>query len=235
MKNTKIQNTPFTQTMKMAELIDTNYKLLLLLPRFDIDLGFGELTVRKLCEENNICPELFLVICNVYTFDDYIPDEKYIELLNVQQFIDYLKKSHLYYMNDRLKNISDQLQIIVQDSEQPHGAILSRFFEQYKVELLNHFAYEDEVVFPYVLGIADGKKSADYQIRIFEENHTNIDDKLNDLKNILTKYLHGNSSLEKRIQLIFNLFDFEEDMRKHTLLEDRVLISKVRKMESHYE
>lgn len=225
----------FSLSTKMADIFNVNYKLLLLLPRFNMDLGFGENTVLQICKENQISPELFIIVCNIYTFDDYTPTEKNIEDLNIQQLIDYLKKSHVYYLNDRLKSISDQLAIIIQDSEQPHGAILSRFFEQYKVEVVNHFAYEDEVVFPYVLGIADGNKSADYQIRIFEENHTNIDDKLNDLKNILMKYLHGNSLLDQRIQLIFNLFDFEEDMKKHTLLEDYVLISKVRKMERHYE
>lgn len=235
MKKTKGKVPIFTLSMKMEKLINTNYKLLLLLPRFHIDLGFGEKTVLQLCNENHLSPELFILVCNVYTFDEYIPNEKEIDNINIQQFIDYLKKSHQYYLHDRLKSISDCLDVVIQNSEQQHGAILSRFFEQYKVEVVNHFAYEDEVVFPYVLGIADGKKTADYQIKIFEENHTNIDDKLNDLKNILMKYLRGDSPLQKRIRLIFSLFDFEEDMKKHTLLEDLVLISKVRKMESHYE
>ena len=99
----------------------------------------------------------------------------------------------------------------------------------------NHFEYEEQTVFPYILGLAEGERSGGYQIEIFEENHTNIEDKLNDLKNILIKYFPGKSSLEERIHLLFNIFDMEVDIDKHTLLEDLVLVPKVRNIERHYE
>ena len=124
---------------------------------------------------------------------------------------------------------------VIKHSEKVHYEILLRFFDEYKKEVFHHFEYEENVVFPYILGIADGKKSAKYQIKMFEENHTNIEDKLSDLKNILIKYLPEKSSLEERTTLIFNLFDFEKDLDKHTLLEDLVLIPKVHNMEERYD
>ena len=225
----------YTSNMKMADLINADYKLLLLLPRFDIELGFGDQTVQKSCEEHGISPDFFLMICNIYSFDDYLPEKKEIRTLDVHQLIAYLKKSHQYYLDNRLNGISKQMHSIIEQSETKHGNILTRFFEEYKKEVVNHFQYEEETVFPYILGIADGEKSAGYQIEMFEENHTNIEDKLNDLKNILIKYLPEKTSSEKRINLLFNLFDFEVDLDKHTLLEDLVLVPKVHIMEKHYE
>ena len=64
---------------------------------------------------------------------------------------------------------------------------------------------------------------------------SNIEDKLSDLKNILIKYLPEKSSLEEKTILLFNLFDFERDIDKHTLLEDLVLIPKVHNMEDCYD
>lgn len=229
------RETFYTADMKMAELVNADYRLLLLLPRFNIELGFGEQTIRESCESHHISPEFFLMICNIYSFDYYLPTEPDIADLDVHQLIGYLKKSHHYYLNNRLKEISDRIGSIIDNSEKNHGKILARFFDEYREEVENHFEYEEQTVFPYILGLAEGERSGGYQIEIFEENHTNIEDKLNDLKNILIKYFPGKSSLEERIHLLFNIFDMEVDIDKHTLLEDLVLVPKVRNMERHYE
>lgn len=221
----------FNENIKMADLVNTDYKLLLLLPRFDMELGFGDQTIKQSCEAYGISPDFFLMICNIYAFPDYMPDQEAIANLDVKQLITYLQKSHQYYLQNRLQKISDQLQPIIEHSEKAHGNILKRFFDEYFMEVVNHFEYEEQTVFPYILGMAGGHKSAEYQIEMFEENHTNIDDKLSDLKNILIKYLPEKSSLEQRTLLLFNIFDFEEDLSKHTLLEDLILIPKVHNME----
>jgi len=225
----------YTANMKMADLLDTDYKLLLLLSRFDIELGFGEQTIAKSCEDHGIAPELFLMICNIYSYNNYIPTEQDINSLDVHQLISYLKKSHQYYLENRVNEIAELMQVVISQSEKVHGDVLTRFFKEYRKEVLNHFNYEEEIVFPYILGVADGKKSAEYQIQLFEENHTNIEDKINDLKNILIKYLPGQSTSEARTNLLFNLFDLEVDLDKHTLIEELVLVPKVRNMEKHYD
>lgn len=229
------QNTFYTSDMKMADLINSDYTLLLLLPRFGMELGFGEQTVLKYCREHAISAEFFLMICNIYSFENYLPDDQEIEMLDVDQLIAYLKKSHYDYLFNRLHAIDTQLQLMNRETEKIHGEILDRFFSEYKNEVIHHFQYEEETVFPYISDIAQGKRSAAYQIDTFEKNHTNIDDKLNDLKNILIKYLPAKSSLEVRTTLLYNLFDFEKDLSKHTLLEDLVLVPKVRNMEKKNE
>ncbi|MDR1758467.1 MAG: hemerythrin domain-containing protein [Bacteroidales bacterium] len=221
----------YTADMKMFALVETDHRLLLLLPRFNIELGFGEQSIRTACQKHDIDTDFFLMICNIYSFEDYMPDEETAQKVDVCQLIAYLSKSHGYYLNHRLQAINRELQAIIKNGEKAHATILTRFFKEYEKEISDHFTYEENVVFPYILGVAGGHKNTDYRIDKFEENHTNINDKLSDLKNILIKYLPETSALEERMNLIFNIFSFELDLRKHTLLEDWILVPKVRQME----
>lgn len=223
----------FTTDMKLADLIHTNYRLLLLLPRFGLNLGFGEQTVHECCEKKQVSENLFVMICNIYTYDQYLPDKEDIGKLNIDQLILYLQRSHSYYLHTRLQAIEEQLQVISEPYHLQHRNILNRFFEDYKKEVINHFDYEEETVFPYIQGLCSGQKIKGYNIEIFEQNHTNIDDKLHDLKNIVIKYLPGDSLLPERTHVLFDIFSLEDDLDRHTLIEDKILIPLVMKLESH--
>ena len=62
---------------------------------------------------------------------------------------------------------------------------MNLFFNEYKNEVIRHFDYEEVTVFPYISNMVKGARPGDYEIGVFRENHSNIDDKLNDLKNII--------------------------------------------------
>lgn len=227
-----MNNFLYTADMKMADLLHADYKLLLLLSRFELLLGFGDKTVEECCQQQHISCELFLMICNVYSFEAYLPGTEEIGQIDVTELLIYLQRSHGYYLDQRLHSIGERLNRIVQPGDQKHKLILNRFFEEYKNEVHNHFKYEEEVVFPYIRAIQSGQHPESYRIDVFEENHTNIDDKLNDLKNILIKYLPGHKYLSERVAVLLDIFSLEEDLCKHTLIEDKILIPLVRKMES---
>ncbi len=221
----------FTPEMKLADVIHVNYKLLLILPRFGISLGFGDKTVRECCTEQGIRPDFFVMACHLYTFDDYIPAKDEIIREMVDDLIRYLKHSHSYYLENPVAAIREQFHQIALQSDPAHSKILHRFFEEYKNELINHFRYEEEVVFPYIRKVANREEADSYKIDMFEENHSNIEEKLNDLKNIVIKYLPEKTAGTERIRLLFDIFQLEEDVNRHTLIENRVLIPLVHKLE----
>lgn len=233
-KNKEMKRPPFSEKMKLADVLHADYRLLLLLPRFGLDLGFGDKTVGECCKAHDITASLFLMICNIYTCEHYLPSEKEIRNTDVRQLVSYLERSHAYYLEKRLNAIRNQLQIIACNCEAQHKKILNRFFEEYRKEVINHFEYEEKTVFPYVLNMSHGNKTAGYEIEIFERNHSNIDDKLNDLKNIIIKYLPGNSSPIERTNVLFDIFSLEEDLSKHSLIEDKILIPLVQNLEEEY-
>lgn len=230
-----MKKTTFCENMKLADILHADYRLLLLLPRFGLNLGFGDRTIDECCKANSVPTDLFLIICNIYTCDHYLPSEKEIRTIDVWELITYLERSHAYYLEKRLQAIQIRLQNIAENYQPNHRKILNRFFKEYRDEVIGHFDYEEKTVFPYILNLLKGHKTAGYEIEIFERNHSNIDDKLNDLKNIIIKYLPENSSAAERTNVLFDIFSLEEDLSKHSLIEDKILIPLVQKLEEDYD
>ncbi len=196
----------FTPQMKLADLIHTDYRLLLLLPRFGLNLGFGDKSVQECCKQHQISDKLFVMICNVYTSSHYLPSEEELAQVDINQLLSYLKRSHSYYLDNRLLTIQNQLAVISEHEGIQQQKILNRFFEEYKKEVIHHFEYEENTVFPYISAMKTGTNRTGYSIEIFEQNHTNIEDKLNDLKNIVIKYLPDTALLLEKTNMLFNIF-----------------------------
>lgn len=223
----------FTANMKLADLLFANYNLIFILSRFEIKLGFGEKTIEEVCQQYGVSASLLLMVANVSTYEDYYPGDEEIKSLNVEELIDYLHISHTYYLEDRMKNIEMELSDLYVD-DRTYGDMLDRFFSEYKNEVINHFEYEEKTVFPYIKNLIRKSGSLKYHIDQFEENHSNIEDKLDDLINILMKYLPLTNNENKREDVLFSIFLFARDLNKHTLIENKVLIPCVKLIETKH-
>ena len=221
----------FSGKMKLADLISANHSLILLLPRFGIPLGFGDKSVVKVCTKYDVPADFFLLICNVYSFDSYIPDEKEVVLTDMCRLIPYLMASHQYYLNERLPHIEQHLDRIAENTDKKYGLVLKRFFAGYKNEVSEHFFYEEKTVFPYIEDLAADKPCGKYRIRYFEKAHNDIEDKLNDLMQIIFKYLPENVSQEDSVGVVFDIFQLSADLHKHSLIEEKVLVPYVKLLE----
>ena len=221
----------FTENTRMADLIIANNRLLYVLPYFEISLGFGEKTVKQVCREKEISTPLFLLVCNIYTFDDYSPDSRDLTQIPIEGVIGYLKNSHRDYLEIRMPQIINNILDLVTVCRLKNGNMLNSFCEKYKQEVTIHFKYEEEVVFPYIIQLLKGTRTGSYKIKEYETNHSDIDAALNDLKNIIIKYFPQDCPIEKCREVLLNLFMFEYDLSKHTLLEDKILISLVEPIE----
>lgn len=229
------RHTLFSPSMKLADIILKNYTLLSVLPRFGIPLGFGEKSLGEVCEKYGIDQRFFLLVCNVYTFNDYIPGQKELKGLNIEALLNYLQLSHNYYSSERIRAIEQDIEKLGESCSRQHSNIIRQFFAEYKQEVINHFSYEEDIVFPYVKALIKGETQINYHINQYEQNHSNIEDKLSDLKNIVIKYLPESCSSEARNNLIFEIFLFEEDLIKHARIENKILIPFVGEIEKGYE
>lgn len=224
----------FSDHQKMAELIHANYRLLFVLPRFGIRLGFGEKSIGDICRTHDISASLFLLVCNIYTFDDFLPSPDQIGSFTAEELTRYLHQSHTDYIDHQIPEIRQQVLALAADCEPRNGRILERFFDDYSREVTSHFDYEETVVFPYIHNLSEGRPSDEgYSIGQFEENHSNIEEKLGDLKNILIKYLPDSLPEASRNRLLLDLFLLEDDLNKHSLIEDRILVPLVEQLEKN--
>ncbi len=232
MASNQNKTTLLNSSMKMADFVLENYELLTVLPRFGVQLGFGEKSVKEVCAAKGIDSEFFTMICNIHAFEEYLPTDVDIQSIAIDDLISYLSNSHNYYINKRILAIEQRMEQLGECCSENHYSIVRRFFNDYKTEVLNHFEYEDSVVFPYIKAVEAGVAKSDYHIEQYEHNHSNIDDKLSDLKNIIIKYLPATCSNDTQNELLREIFVFEHELMHHTCIENKVLIPIVQLLES---
>ena len=222
--------------MKMSDLIQANYALLTVLPRFGIHLGFGDRSVAEVCRAQGVSLELFQMICSIYTFDDYLPAAERFEGIDVEDIVLYLHNSHRYYLEERIPEIWENLSSLEEGVSKgtPSIRILDRFFNEYRREVEAHFAYEEQTVFPYIRGLVHDEHTEGYSIEQFEENDCKTNYWLEDLKYILIKYLPSDVSARRLNRALFNVFLLEDDLGRHTLIENKVLVPFVMQLEKSH-
>ena len=218
--------------MKMADLIEVNYHLLAVLTRFGIEGGFGEKSVRDICEKNHLDTDTFLLICNVYTRKEYEPSEEILRDGHIDDILRYLHQSHDYYMSNALVLLASTIEDLIEPCSEAQKRVIWQFFSDYKAELEKHFAYEEGEVIPYVQKLLLGKRDPSYSIDRFEENHSNIEEKLSDLKNLILKSLPTSCDDRLRVRLLNYIFALQSDLDSHTAIEDNILVPMVRLIEN---
>ena len=216
--------------MKMVEVLNLDTSLLGVFHRLGLRLGFGEATVAEVCGEAAIDPETFLLICRVYAFEGYMPGPEALAAASLWDILKYLRSSHSYYLESMLPAVEAALERMIGSCGEKQR-VIRQFFTDYKEELAKHFAYEENTVFPYVEAMLNSEEEGQYTIGEYEQNHSNVQEKLADLKNLLMMYLPAECDRQEASLVLFYLFHLERDLRKHTLIEDDILVPVVGRLE----
>lgn len=214
----------------MLSLVQTNYNLLPVIHRFGIRLGFGNKTVDELCEEYGVNTDFFLAIVNTFHNRNYFP-EKQLRAFSPLLIVDYLKKTHAYYVNFSLPQIEELIHRLLQSTPgQNHEMqMIESFYLAYKRKLLEHLQEEEESVFPFVEMLVNNPEEAskaEFDMN-FEEEHEHVDFELDDLKNLILKYLVPEYDELICNKLMVEIYRFEKDIHDHSRMEDAILIPQV--------
>ena len=222
----------YTTEMSVSDMIDIDYSLLQVISRMGLDLKYAGMPVSEACRKCGIDPDTFILICNVYSFPDHVPSSAELAAGSVPDIIEYLHVSHLYYMGRALRGLEESLDRLVAPFDERQKKVVLKFFNDYKDELDKHFAYEEEVVFPYIETLRrDGKRASEYSIEQFEEHHENVEEKLEDMKNIVMKYLPAECSNDLKIMVLLSIYHLHDDLRRHTYVENNILVPIVSRLE----
>lgn len=215
----------------MADVVAANHTLILAMPRFGIALGFGERSVQEICAQYGLPVDFVLMVFNVYTFDDYLPDEEELMQTDFSPLVPYLEASHRYYLNERLPHIERHLLHVAGSAGERYGAILKSFFEDYRKEVVEHFESEERDVFPYLQGLMNGCGTERPMSEHFADNHTDLVDKLSDLTQILYKYIPCEGFAEELNELVFAILQLSADLEKHAVIEEKILLPYIYQLE----
>ena len=231
MKN-NMKSRLFLRDSRLSDLITAHPSLLTLLPRLGVSLGFGDRSIADVCEDSGVDTDFFLLICNVYTFNNYVPSTPTILGTDMTGLVPYLEKSHKYYVNKRLPHIERHLDAIAQQLQGRIGQVLSSFFKEYKQEVEAHFAHEERDVFPHIRALMAGKRDTTYSIDMFLHTHSDIEGKLDDLLNIVFKYLPPQVDDDNVLDVVYDILRLSEDLKKHTFIEEKIMVPLVKHLEN---
>lgn len=222
----------FSANEKMSDLINENHSLLLVISRFGLSLGFGNKTVQEVCETNGIDCTTFLAVVNFLSEGNFEVGNDY-DNISIVPVIDYLKNSHVYFLDFKLPAIRNKLLAAINAPDQtiPYEVIFMKFFDEYFSEVRKHMEYENKVVFPYVLKLLSGKKDPKYSISVFQEKHNEIESKLIELKNILIRYYPAKGSNHLLTEVLFDILSCEKDLESHSRVEDYLFVPAIEDVE----
>jgi regulator of cell morphogenesis and NO signaling len=222
---------------KISDIILNNPYLMLMLEHFGIQLPLQDKSLTDVCIENRINTELFIIFANLYNGvqSSFTNQFTYREILTI---VTYLKNSHSYYSQEIYPNILTIIRQMNKANDLKEMALVEKFFDNYFAEVNEHLNYENEIVFPYIIGLYEElvlkKRPADkekYAVSDYQEHHNDIEEKLTDLNNLLVKYLPQKNDQPIRRKLLQSLFELEYDLNIHSQIENLILIPLVAEME----
>lgn len=214
---------------KLISIIRDNYNILQSLGAFGINLGFGDKTVREVCDEQNVDTYTFLAVVN-FTINGY-RDLDDADRLSIPTLMHYLRASHAYFLDFQLPFIRRELEGAL-DANDNLARLIMKLYDDYAHAVTNHMRYEEKTVFPYVEALLEGHASDNYDIDTFSKHHGQTDQKLKELKNIIIKYLPSDGLHNNQLSAtLYDIYNNEEWLYQHALVEDQIFIPVIRRME----
>lgn len=218
---------------KIADVIIKFPDILSVLERFSISLGFEDKKIRDITDQYHIDLNAFLSILKAYEYEAVKNSNLTLNRDSIPDILYFLKRSHDYLKNISIPALRDLIKNFSGDIPEKHGKMLVLFFDGYIEEIKDHFTYEEQTVFPYVGNIIEDKhpKKGKFEISRFEKTHSDIQQKLLDLKNILIKYIPENVKSEYRFKILRELINMQKDLEYHSFIENHILVPSVKEFE----
>lgn len=214
---------------KMISLIRDNYYLLQSLGSFGISLGFGDKTVKQVCDDQNVDTNTFLAVVN-FTINGYREMED-VSRLSVPTLLQYLKASHDFFIGFQLPFIRKEL-VDALDENDNLARLILKLYDEYSRSVTQHMKYEEKTVFPYVESLIAGKPMANYAIDMYSKHHGQESMKLRELKSIIIKYFPGDSLRNNQLSAtLYDIYNNEEWLALHAEVEDKIFIPAIKCLE----
>lgn len=225
----------YHETDPMIDVISDDYRMLQMISRFGIKLGFGDQTVAATCTRAGVDVATFLTVVNYLKDSAHAHLGEMAERINLPALMRYLKNSHSYFIDFRLPAIRRKLISAIDCSANNRIAFLVlRFYDEYAAEVSRHMEYENTHVHPYVEHLLAGRlpnETFSTVVNCHTDNHASIEKSITELKSIIIKYYPSDSNAPLLNDVLMDIYMTEEDLLEHCRLEDTLFAECVRRLE----
>ena len=226
----------YHDTDPMSDVISDDYRILQIISRFGIKLGFGDQTVGATCRAAGVDVSTFLTVVNYVKDAAHARISEMVEQVDIPALIAYLKNSHSYFVDFRLPGIRRKLlEAIDLSSGNRLARLILRFYDEYAQEVERHMTFENTHVHPYVETLLQGRLPQESFHSIeeqYDEQHANIEKSLSELKSIIVKYYPSDNSASLMGEVLMDIFMTDEDLHSHCHMEDTLFAECIRRLEN---
>lgn len=233
-----------TKDLILLDIVKDNPLLASVVDRFGISYSKWTLSLEQACEETeDVNMGLLLEMLRAFSDNNYFPREE-LNRLPLQSIIEYLIKTHVYYINSRLPRIEQFIDLLVDH----YGRfdmqlyLLKDYFQDYKRDMLTHLCIEERDLFPYILKLIKYSTTSlttleaynlleANTITHFISEHHHVEDELGEIRRRLNNYSEANNHKIQITTLFYELRLFEIDLLTHGKVEDEILIPRAREIE----
>lgn len=221
---------------KVSFVLSNDFRLLQVMSRFGISLGFGDKNIQDVCCECGVDPLTFITIINFVKSGGKDEDINEKEL-DLRSILFYLKRTHQYFLDYQFPNMRrDMLNAIDCSVKNEVAFLVLKFYDEYVEEVRKHMEYEEEVTFKNVEKILEGNKLPKVKSNVanplLAHHHEEIEDKLMDLKRLFIQY-YPQKTIDYDINaVVYELYRTQEDLLMHCKVEDHIFIPAVKYQES---
>ncbi len=236
----------FKLTDKVSFLLANDYRLLQVMSRFGISLGFGDKTIQEICRQCDVDPYTFITVINfVKDTGEYQKIEA--RKLHLPSLLIYLKRTHQYFLDFQFPNMRrDMLNAIDCSIKNEVAYLVLKFFDEYVEEVRKHMKFEEDVTFTYVEKLINGdaemlKQTTPESNHLIARHHEAIEEKLKELKSLFVQY-YPQKEVDNNINsVVYELYRTQEDLYIHCKVEDAVFLpaviyqEKIMRQKRHFE
>lgn len=227
----------FTESAHMSDLIHDDYRLLQVISRFGVSLGFGDQSVDAACKASGVDTMTFLTVVNFIQSEGRLSVSELAKQVSVAELMRYLRRSHTYFVDFRLPAIRRKLIEAINCSAKNQLAFLIlKFYDEYAAAVQRHMDYENEHIHSYVQQLLDGhlpQRGSTYRALAAKhhDNHSSISYSSHELKSIIIKYYPSDSDTQRLADTLMDIYIMEEDLFSHCHLEDTLFAEAVHLLE----
>ena len=217
----------------MSDVISDDYRMLQMISRFGITLGFGDKTVAETCRAAGADAKTFLTVVNFLKDTNHAHIAEMVEHIDLPSLLRYLKNSHTYFTEYRLPTIRRKLLQAV-DTRNRIAMLILKFYDEYAAEVANHMEYENTHVHPHVETLLAGRLPEKDFATVAQQHgvgHSAIKKSLTELKSIIIKYYPSDQYAALLGDVLMDIYMVEEDLLNHCHLEDTLFMECVQQLE----
>jgi DNA-binding CsgD family transcriptional regulator len=220
---------------KLADVLQRDSRLIAVVERLGIELGFGDKSVREACAERKVDADLCAALLNIVSTERYYPAQP-LRALSTLQLVAYLRGTHQRYRRTRIGVVQAHIGRLVASGDGKQLQLVEQTFGEASRELQCYFSDMEEMLFTHVQQLyaccllqASGQATPDdpttpVNFPALQQRYQLACNKLRDVKDILIKYLTGNFDRTLRNAVIYQISDMEADLHSCLRIQELLLL-----------